>query len=104
EWTGMPVGSSGLLTTGGSAANLTAVVAARHAAIEAGDDISRLTVYTSAQAHSSVTRAAWIAGIPRENVRTVEMDSNYRMTVADLQRKVIADLAKGFSPFMVTAS
>ena len=104
EWMGMPQGSGGLLTTGGSAANLTAVVAARHAAIEAGDDISRLTVYTSAQAHSSVTRAAWIAGIPRENVRTVEMDSDYRMTVSDLKRKVIADLEKGFSPFMVIAS
>jgi aromatic-L-amino-acid decarboxylase len=104
EWMGMPQGSGGLLTTGGSAANLTAVVAARHAAIEAGDDISRLTVYTSAQVHSSATRAAWIAGIPRENVRTVEMDSDYRMTVSDLQRKVIGDLDKGFSPFMVIAS
>ncbi len=104
EWMGMPQGSGGLLTTGGSAANLTAVVAARHAAIEAGDDISRLTVYTSAQVHSSATRAAWIAGISRENVRTVEMDSDYRMTVSDLQRKVIGDLDKGFSPFMVIAS
>ncbi len=104
EWMGMPQGSGGLLTTGGSAANLTAVVAARHAAIEAGHEISKLTVYTSAQAHSSVTRAAWIAGIPRENVRTVEMDSDYRMTASDLQRKVIADRDTRFSPFMVIAS
>src|SRR6185503_1592056 len=74
DWMGMPDGSGGILTTGGSAANLTAVVAARHEAVETGSDLSRLTVYTSAQAHSSVTRAAWIAGIPRENVRTVEMD------------------------------
>src|SRR5687767_10718208 len=68
EWMGMPSGSSGLLTSGGSAANMTAVVAARHAAVERGADISSLIVYTSAQAHSSVVRAAWIAGIPRENV------------------------------------
>ena len=104
DWMGMPQGSGGLLTTGGSAANLTAVVAARHVAIEAGQDISRLTVYTSAQAHSSVTRAAWIAGIPRENVRTVQMDSDYRMKVSDLKRKVIADRDASFSPFMVVAS
>lgn len=104
EWMGMPQGSSGLLTTGGSAANLTAVVAARHAAVEAGLDISRLTVYTSAQAHSSVTRAAWTAGIPRDNVRTVKMDSDYRMTISDLQRRVIADRDGSFSPFMVIAS
>jgi len=104
EWTGMPVGSSGLLTTGGSAANLTAVVAARHAAVEAGADISRLTIYTSAQAHSSVTRAAWIAGIPRDNVRTVGMDSGYRMLVANLERAIREDRDDGYSPFMVIAS
>jgi glutamate/tyrosine decarboxylase-like PLP-dependent enzyme len=104
EWMGMPDGSGGILTTGGSAATLTAVVAARHAAIEAGGDISRLTVYTSAQAHSSVIRAAWIAGIPRENVRTVDMDDGFRMVVSDLQRKVAADDVAGYTPFLVVAS
>ena len=101
EWMGMPPGAGGLLTTGGSAANLTAVVAARHAAVEGGADISRLTVYTSAQAHSSVTRAAWIAGITRDNVRTVGMDSGYRMDVADLRRAVAQDRDSGYSPFMI---
>ena len=104
EWMGMPAGSGGILTTGGSAANLTAVVAARHAAIEAGGDISRLTVFTSAQAHSSVTRAAWIAGIPRDNVRTVAMDEQYRMVTDELERAVAADRAAGWTPFMVVAS
>jgi glutamate/tyrosine decarboxylase-like PLP-dependent enzyme len=104
EWMGMPDGTGGILTTGGSAANLTAVVAARHAAVEAGNHISSLTVYTSAQAHSSITRAAWIAGIPRENVRTVDMDGAYRMVVSDLQRRVAADRTAGCSPFMVIAS
>jgi len=104
EWMGMPDGTGGVLTTGGSAANLTAVVAARHAAVEAGNDMSRLTVYTSAQAHSSVTRAAWIAGIPRANVRTVDMDADYRMSASDLQGKVAADDRAGYSPFMVVAS
>jgi glutamate/tyrosine decarboxylase-like PLP-dependent enzyme len=61
-------------------------------------------VYTSAQAHSSVTRAAWIAGIPRENVRTVGMDDQYRMITDDLERGVAADRAAGLSPFIVAAS
>ena len=104
DWMGMPAGSGGVLTTGGSAANLTAFVAARHAAVEAGADISRLTVYTSAQAHSSVTRAAWIAGIPRKNVRTVGMDDQYRMITDELERAVAADRAAGLSPFIVAAS
>ena len=104
DWMGMPAGSGGLLTTGGSAANLTAFVAARHAAIEAGADISRLTVYASAQAHSSVTRAAWIAGIRRENVRTVGMDEQFRMITDELERTVATDREAGFSPFIVVAS
>jgi len=104
EWMGMPEGSGGLLTTGGSGANLTAFVAARHAAVDRGADISRLTVYTSAQAHSSVTRAAWIAGVPRENVRTLGMDDQYRMITGDLERAVAADRAAGLSPFIVVAS
>ncbi len=104
DWMGMPPGSGGILTSGGSGANLTAVVAARHARVTAGCDISRLTVYTSAQAHSSVTRAAWIAGIPRENVRAVAIDDEFRMIALDLDHAVAADRAAGSTPFMVVAS
>lgn len=104
EWMGLPAGSSGLLTSGGSAANLTAVVAARHAAIERGADITKLVVYTSAQAHSSVVRAAWIAGIARENVNVVAMDGMFRMITGDLAERVAADRAAGFTPFLVAAS
>lgn len=104
EWMGMPAGSSGLLTSGGSAANLTAVVAARHAAVEKGGDISRLVAYASAQAHSSVVRAAWIAGIRRENVRVVEMDELFRMRSDELTRAIRADRDAGLVPFLVVAS
>ncbi|MEP6507408.1 MAG: aminotransferase class I/II-fold pyridoxal phosphate-dependent enzyme [Gemmatimonadales bacterium] len=104
QWTGMPKGSSGLLTSGGSGANLTALVAARHAAVEKGLDIRQLTVYVSAQAHSSVVRAAWIAGISRENVRTVGMDDMFRMNVDDLARVVASDRSNGLQPFAVVAS
>src|SRR5688572_26311579 len=104
EWTGLPVGSSGLLTSGGSAANMTALVAARHAAVEAGADLSRLTVYTTAQSHSSVARGAWIAGFSRENVRTVDMDEGFRMRPSSLAELVDADRASGFVPCVVAAS
>lgn len=104
RWTGMPEGSSGLLTSGGSGANLTALVAARHTAVEKGLDIRKLTIYVSAQAHSSVVRAAWIAGISRENVRTVGMDDMFRMNVDDLARVVASDRSNGLQPFAVVAS
>lgn len=104
EWMDMPAGASGLLTSGGSAANLTAVVAARHRAIERGADIARLVVYTSAHAHSSAVRAAWIAGIARENVRVVAMDGLFRIMPRDLTEHVAADRARGLHPFLVIAS
>lgn len=104
DWLGMPAGSSGLLTSGGSAATLTAVVAARHAADPSGDMVSRLTVYTSEQAHSSVQRAAWIAGVPRVNVRAIPTDDGFRMRVDALRDAVAQDRAAGFVPFLVAAS
>jgi aromatic-L-amino-acid/L-tryptophan decarboxylase len=104
EWMGLEPGASGLLTSGGSAANTTAVVAARHAALEKGADIRKLVVYTSAQAHSSVVRAAWVAGIARDNVHIVEMDDRFRMSPADLVRAIDTDRAKGLEPFLVVAS
>lgn len=104
EWMGLTAAASGLLTSGGSAANTTAVVAARHAAVEKGGDIRKLVAYTSAQAHSSVVRAAWVAGIARDNVRIVEMDDRFRMDPRDLQCAIVDDRARGDQPFLVVAS
>ena len=104
DWIGMPPDASGLLTSGGSSANLTAMVAARHASVLSGAEISRLTVYASSQAHSSVLRAAWIAGIPRENVRLVETDELFRMNSTALLEMIAADRIAGLTPCMVVAN
>lgn len=109
-WVGMPPGTGGLLTNGGSGATLTAVVAARDAALAgvgAGDDparLARLTLYTSDQAHSAVQRAAWIAGVPRANVRVLPTDAGFRLQVPALRAAVAADRAAGLLPFLVAAS
>jgi len=103
-WMGLDSGASGLMTSGGSAANTTAVVAARHAAVEKGGDIRKLVVYTSAQAHSSVIRAAWVAGIARHNVRVVGMDDGFRMDVESLRTAIGDDRERGDEPFLVVAS
>ena len=104
QWLGMPAGTSGVLTSGGSAATLTAIVAARHAADSSGERIPKLTLYTSEQAHSSVQRAAWIAGIPRPNVREIATDDGYRMRLDALEAAVARDRAAGLTPFAVVAS
>lgn len=105
RWMGMPEGTRGLLTSGGSAATVTAVVAARHRAV--GDDASRLgrlTAYCSDQAHSSVAKAAWIAGISRAHVRAVPSDGGFRMRPDALRRMVEDDRAAGLMPFLIGAT
>jgi aromatic-L-amino-acid decarboxylase len=104
-WMGMPEGSRGLLTSGGSAATVTAVVAARHAAVGAETgDVAHLTAYCSDQAHSSVQKAAWIAGIAREHVRAVPSDDVFRMRVDALREMVQRDRAEGLRPFLLCAT
>jgi aromatic-L-amino-acid decarboxylase len=105
QWLAMPSGSGGLLTSGGSTATLMAVVAARHAYVR--DDASllpRLTLYTSAQAHSAVVRAAWMAGVARENVRILPTDGEWRLRASAIHTAVMADRAAGLVPFLVVAS
>lgn len=104
RWMGMPEGTGGLLTSGGSAATVTAMVAARHAVVGDGDDLSRLTAYCSDQAHSSVMKAAWIAGIPRRNVRAVPSDDAFRMRADALRDLVRADRRARLTPFIVCAT
>ena len=105
RWMSMPDGAGGLLTSGGSAATVTAVVAARHAAL-LGDDagITRLVAYCSDQAHSSFTKAAWIAGIPRANIRAIASDAQFRMRTPALLEAIAADRRAGLHPFLVCAT
>lgn len=105
QWIGMPSGAGGLLTNGGSGATLTAIIAARHHVV--GDDASRLarlTLYASDQAHSAALRAAWIAGVPRAQVRVLPTDADYRLRAADVRAAIAADRSAGLLPFAVVVS
>jgi glutamate/tyrosine decarboxylase-like PLP-dependent enzyme len=105
QWLAMPLGTGGLLTSGGSSATLTAMVAARHEAV--GDDAARiasLVVYMSDQTHSAAVRAAWIAGLPRANVRLLPADAEFRLPLPALERAIADDRAAGLIPFMVVAN
>ena len=71
--------------------------------IAAGND-PRLRAYTSTQAHSSVAKAAGIAGVGRDNLRAVGVDGNFAMRPDELRRLIEADRAAGLIPFFVVAS
>ena len=94
----------GLLTTGGSLANLSAIITARHHHFGDSGDFRRATAYVSDQVHHSVLKSCMLAGIPSKNVRRVATDEAFRLDVAALSAQVSADRAAGMTPFLVVAS
>ncbi len=102
EIVGLPASSGGFLTTGGSLANLSAIVTARCEKLP--EDFLSGTIYTSGQAHHSVARAALLAGFPRANVRSIPVDASFRIQIARLEEEVERDTRAGFTPFMIVAN
>lgn len=100
EWLGFPDTGGGVLTSGGSAANLGALVAAR----EAAGNPHNAVVYVSDQGHSSLERAARIAGIPGENVRKVRTGEAFRMDLGALAMAVAEDRSAGRNPLCICAN
>ncbi|HMC51297.1 MAG TPA: aminotransferase class V-fold PLP-dependent enzyme, partial [Acidimicrobiales bacterium] len=92
----------GLFTSGGSMANLIAVVTARATLL--GDSFRRGTVYASSQAHHSVGKAARMAGFPAAGLRTVPCTADLRMDPDALASMIHADSKAGHRPFLVVAN
>jgi aromatic-L-amino-acid decarboxylase len=97
SWLGLPESGGGLLTSGGSAANLVGLVTAREWAGNPADPV----VYVSDQGHSSLERAARIMGIPSEGVRKIPTDDSFRMNVGALRGAIDGDRAAGRHPLAV---
>ncbi|MFN2544996.1 MAG: aspartate aminotransferase family protein [Actinomycetota bacterium] len=97
-----PPESRGVLTSGGSMANLSAIVAARHARLD--DDVSAGRIYVTDQAHHSVAKAARIAGFAAAAVRVVPRDAGLRMDPEGLEAAVNEDRRAGLRPACVVVS
>jgi aromatic-L-amino-acid/L-tryptophan decarboxylase len=93
--------SGGWLCSGGSMANLAAVVAAREARL--GEDFGEGVFYTSEGAHHSVSKAARVAGFPRRAARVLPGDAFFRLRRDDVAKAVAEDRALGRRPFLVVA-
>jgi glutamate/tyrosine decarboxylase-like PLP-dependent enzyme len=100
-WLGYPEGAGGVLVSGGSAANLSAIACARE--ILAGAMTERLVLYVSDQSHSSIARAARQLGFRQDQVRVLATDEAYRLRPADLATAMDTDLAAGKQPLLVSA-
>jgi glutamate/tyrosine decarboxylase-like PLP-dependent enzyme len=115
RWLGSLIGydqqAKGLLTSGGSMANMIALLIANRR--KAGADASRkglwssgppMTIYASEEVHMSIPKAADILGFGRDQVRIITCDERQRMRVDVLRQRIEADLREGLRPFCVVGS
>ncbi len=111
----LSVGSGGgVIHSTASEGVLTALVAARHRSgwhwqLAASATHSHFVIYTSTQAHSSVIKAAMIAGMARSpedrtHVRLIGTDGKYAMRADLLARAMEEDVAAGKTPLFVCAT
>ncbi|EAP88083.1 pyridoxal phosphate-dependent decarboxylase family protein [Croceibacter atlanticus] len=92
----------GIFTSGGSMANLTAIVTARR--IKCGEDFSKAVLYLSDQAHSSNIKAITILGFRRDQIRIIPTDLEFKMSLNKLQNAIAKDRLQGLQPFCIVAS
>jgi aromatic-L-amino-acid decarboxylase len=102
QWLDWPPQTSGILVSGGSQANLTALGCAREAV--PGAKSERATVYLSTEGHSSVPRAVRVLGFRDEQVHLVPVDELHRIRPEGLDAAIRADVAAGRQPFAAVAN
>jgi glutamate/tyrosine decarboxylase-like PLP-dependent enzyme len=108
SWFGLPPTAGGILLSGTSMANLLGLAVARHHRLggvrQDGLGGRRLTGYTSAEVHISLAKAFEVLGFGHAALRSVPVDTDYRIDPAALEQAITADRAAGFEPFCVIAS
>ncbi|HEU4740702.1 MAG TPA: pyridoxal-dependent decarboxylase [Meiothermus sp.] len=108
---GLPPEFQGVIQDTASTGTLVALLTARerstdHSQARGGLQAEEkpLVVYASDQAHSSVPKAALLAGFGRDNLRLIETDGDHAMRVDRLEEAILSDLAEGKRPCAVVAT
>ncbi|UCF69291.1 MAG: amino acid decarboxylase [Acidobacteriota bacterium] len=113
QMVGLPDSFDGMFTDTASVSSLLSVVAARHVVhglesrergLSGRSDAPPLVMYCSAEAHSSIDKAAIVAGIGRQNVRRVATDDRFRMRADLLDDAIRLDRDSERQPFCVVAT
>jgi glutamate/tyrosine decarboxylase-like PLP-dependent enzyme len=94
---GLPDGTEGVLTSGGSLANLTALAAARSA-------VGPGVAYLSDQTHASIRRALGTLGFPPDEVRVLAGDERLRLDAEAVRAAIAADRRRGARPALIIAT
>lgn len=101
---GYPESALGSIVSGGSIANLTAIVTARDARAIRSADVPRTVVYLTTQTHHCIHKALRIAGLGEAQVRYVATDARHRMSTGALSTIIAEDRSRGLLPWMIVAT
>ncbi|MET0165957.1 MAG: pyridoxal-dependent decarboxylase, partial [Vicinamibacterales bacterium] len=108
---GLPSGFQGVIQDTASTSTLVALLCARERSTGYGanrgglqGERTPLTVYASRHSHSSVEKAALLAGFGRDNIRAIDHDAAYAMRAEALEAAVAADLVAARRPCAVVAT
>lgn len=107
EMMGFPETAGGILISGGSLANITALIVARNhfntAIRKKGLQgvPAQLIVYGSSETHNCVVKGVEVIGIGSEHFRKIPVDENYCIRLDELKRMIAADRAAGHQPFCI---
>ncbi len=106
-----PSDASGILVSGGSMANITALTVARNSfgeekirqkGLKAAS--GQLLIYCSVETHSCIQKAAEIIGLGSDGVRKIQVNEQFQLDTAALLTQIEADLQAGFLPFCVVGT
>ncbi len=101
---GYPESALGNLTSGGSIANLIAVVTARDYAGLKAIDYPKACIYLTEHVHHCVQKALRIAGLGEVQIRYVPVNEEMKMDTSSLDEQIRKDIQNGFKPFLIVAS
>lgn len=101
---GYPESAGGTLTSGGSVAGLTGIIAARDAKGLRARDYAKAAVYVTSQEHYSVRKAVHLAGVGEARCRVIPVDERYRLVPESLARQIRKDREAGLRPWLVVST
>ena len=112
QWLGLPNEFGGVVYDTASVGVVHALAVAREEAIggvrtkglTGRNDVARMRIYASDQAHSSSEKAAIALGLGEENVIRIASDTQFRMNVSALAEAIAADKRNNFKPCAVVAT
>lgn len=101
---GYPDSAEGDLTSGGSIATLSAIIAARQAFEIRARDVERMAIYMTDLTHHTFAKALRIAGLGECPLRILRVDDHGRMHADAVERQIGEDRKAGLRPWMIVAT